>query len=232
MRRREFFGVLGGAAAWPLAARAQQPAMPVIGFLHSGSPNPYTKMVAAFRQGLRDTGYVEGQNVAIEFRWAEGRNDRLPALAAELVRGPVAALAAVGGNVTALAAKAATSSIPIVFNTGGDPIKAGLVDSFNRPGGNLTGVSFFGVALGQKRLELILELVPTATTMAVLVNPNFPDTVIESNDVQAAARTIGQQITYSHRSERVGNRRGLPNPHPTKVRCIPCQLRSVLQQPP
>ena len=194
MKRRDFITLVSAAAAWPVAARAQQSAMPVIGFLHSGAPNPYAKMVAAFRQGLRDTGYVEGQNVAIEFRWAEGHNDRLPALAAELVRRPVAVLAAVGGNVSALAAKAASSSIPIVFNTGGDPIKAGLVDSFNRPGGNLTGVSFFGVALGQKRLELIRELVPTVTTLAMLVNPGFPDTGIEANDVQAAARTMGLQI--------------------------------------
>jgi putative tryptophan/tyrosine transport system substrate-binding protein len=195
VKRREFITLVGGAAAaWPLVARAQQPALPVIGFLHSASPGPYAKMVAAFREGLKDTGRVEGRNVAIEFRWAEGDYDRLPALAAELVRRPVAVIAAVGGNVSALAAKAASSTVPIVFNTGSDPIKSGLVASFNRPGGNVTGVSFFGVALGQKRLELIRELVPNARTMAMLVNPAFPDTEIELNDVQTAARAVGQQI--------------------------------------
>jgi putative tryptophan/tyrosine transport system substrate-binding protein len=195
MRRRDFMtAVAGSAAAWPIVARAQQPAMPVIGFLHSASPDPYAHMVAAFRQGLKDTGYVEGGNVAIEYHWAEGDNRRLPTLAAELVRRQVAVIAAVGGNVSALAAKAATSTIPIVFNTGNDPIKSGLVASFNRPGGNVTGVSFFGVSLGQKRLELIRELVPNSTVIAMLVNPGFPDTEIELNDVQAAARAIGQQI--------------------------------------
>jgi putative tryptophan/tyrosine transport system substrate-binding protein len=192
MRRREFITLLGGAAVWPLAARAQQP-VPVIGFLHSGSPNPYAHMVAAFRQGLNDQGYFESRNVTIEFRWAEGHSDRLFALADELVRHPVDVIAAVGGNLSALAARKASSTVPIVFNSGSDPIKSGLVASFNRPGGNTTGVSFFGVSLGQKRLELIRELVPTTSIVAILVNPSFPDTAIELNDVQAAAQTLGVQ---------------------------------------
>jgi ABC-type uncharacterized transport system substrate-binding protein len=160
MRRREFISLLGGAAAWPLGARAQQPAMPVVGFLNARSLRSDSRLVTAFHQGLGETGYVQGQNVAIEYRWAEGYNDRVPALAAELVRRQVAVIVATGGNIVALAAKAATSTIPIVFTTGGDPVLMGLVTSLNRPGGNITGISGLTGLLGAKRLEILHELVP------------------------------------------------------------------------
>jgi putative ABC transport system substrate-binding protein len=186
MRRREFITLLGSAAvAWPFAARAQQPAMPVIGFLRSASLADATHIVTAFRQGLREAGFVEGQNVAVEYRSAEDRHDRLPALVSDLIRRPVAVI--VGNYNAALAAKAATTTVPIVFATGADPVKEGLVTSLNRPGANVTGVSFFGGVLGAKRLELLRQLVPRATTIGVLMNPNRPDTEAERRDVQAAA---------------------------------------------
>ena len=195
MRRREFILALGGAAAtWPLAARAQNPAMPVIGFLHVASAKPFAHIVAGFRQGLKETGAIEGENVAIEFRWAEGQNSRLPELAADLVHRRVTVIVTGGGEASAVAAKAATTTIPIVFNVGSDPVKVGLVTSLNRPGGNATGVNIFTAELAAKRLGLLHDLVPTGSVIAYLVNPNFPPTETNVKEVEAAARLIGRQI--------------------------------------
>src|SRR6516164_2429177 len=196
MRRREFIMLAGSAAAtWPLAARAQQPAMPVIGFLNSSSPDTYSHLLRAFRQGLKDNGYVEGENVAIGYRWADGQFDRLPALAGELVRRPVATLVATGGAHSALVAKAATTMIPVVFVVGEDPVRLGLVASLARPGGNVTGINFFVYELAAKRLALLRELLPAANRVTVLVNPaNAVHTEATLKDVEAAARAIGLQI--------------------------------------
>jgi putative ABC transport system substrate-binding protein len=195
MNRRDFITLLGGAAAvWPLSARAQQQTMPVIGFLSSRSKDDSASHVGAFRQGLQEAGYVESQNVAIEYRWADGQYDRLPPLASELVARRVTVIAAAGGNVSGLAAKTATGTIPIVFIVGDDPVKLGLVSSFNRPGSNATGMSVFTTELGAKRLELLLEVLPRASIIGLLINPNYQGAVAEAVAVQAAGRDIGRQI--------------------------------------
>jgi putative tryptophan/tyrosine transport system substrate-binding protein len=200
MSRREFIRLLGGiAVAWPLSAHAQQPAMPVIGFLNGGSPEGYAPWVAAFRRGLKEAGYVEGQNIAIEFRWAEGQYDRLPALAADLVGRQVAVIAATS-TPGVLAAKAATTTIPIVFTTSGDPVEMGLVASLSRPGGNTTGATQLNVEVATKQPELLHELVPTATIIALLVNPRSPSAETLSKYLQAATRTFGLQLHVLHAS--------------------------------
>jgi putative ABC transport system substrate-binding protein len=193
MKRREFITLLGGAAAWPMGARAQQSGKPVIGFLNGGSSTRWAHLVAAYRRGLNEAGYAENQNVAIEYRWAEGHYDRLPALAADLVVRQVTVIVAGGGEPSALAAKAATSTIPIVFTVDGDPVKTGLVSSLSRPGGNMTGQVSFAGALGAKRLGLVLDLVRT-NLIAVLVNPNFPAGLNELADLKAASEVRGQQL--------------------------------------
>jgi putative ABC transport system substrate-binding protein len=193
MKRREFLTGVGGAAiGWPLAARAQQPTMPVIGFLRSTSLADATHLVTALRQGLKEAGFVEGQNVAVEYRSAENHPDRLPALATDLIRREAAVI--VGDLISVIAAKAATATVPIVFATGADPVREGLVASLNRPGGNITGVNFFASMLGAKRLELLRQLVPKATAIAMLVNPSRPNTEAERRDVHAAAQALGQPL--------------------------------------
>ena len=200
IRRREFIKLVGGAAvAWPLAARAQQSAMPVVGYLGSASPDQFASRLRAFRQGLSENSYVEGRNVAIEYRWAEGHYDRIPALIADMVRRQVTVIAAPGSTPAAVAAKAATTTIPIVFVTATDPVAAGLITSLNQPGGNLTGVAALALELGPKQLELLLEVVPTARAIALLVNPASPVLAeTQSRDLQATARTLGLQLHVLH----------------------------------
>jgi putative tryptophan/tyrosine transport system substrate-binding protein len=194
MKRREFITLLSGAATWPIAARAQQPAMPVIGFLNTQSPGSIPHWTAAFHQGLKETGFVEDQNVAVEYRWAQGQYDRLPELAADLVRRQVAVVAATGGEPSPQVAKAATQTIPIVFTANGDPLRDGLVASLNRPGGNATGITIFGGAAVAKRLQLMHDLMPNAATIAYLMNPNNPNAEIEMSAAQVAARALGQEM--------------------------------------
>lgn len=195
MRRREFITLVSGAAAaLPLAARAQQPAMPVIGFMSARAPEDSAHLVAAFRQGLAETGFIEGQNITIEFRWAQGDYDRLPALAADLVSRGVAVLVGVGGDVSALAAKRATAKIPVVFGMGDDPVKAGLVASFNRPGGNVTGYTLWTSDMESKRLGLLRELVASVPLIGILVNPRFPPAVHELDDLDLAAKAVSQRL--------------------------------------
>jgi len=195
MKRREFITLLGGAVtAWPLGVGAQQAAMPVIGFLGGGSPDAFAHVVNAFRQGLYETGFAEGQNVTIEYRWAEGQYDRLPALVADLIRQKPAVIVATGGDVGVRAAKKAATAIPIVFTSGSDPVAAGFVSSLNRPGGNVTGVSLFVSVLEGKKLELLRELVPMAAVIGFLVNPNNPRADVDTADMQAAARALGKLL--------------------------------------
>jgi putative ABC transport system substrate-binding protein len=200
MRRREFITLVGSAVAWPAAARAQQPTVPVIGFLSSTSSKGYASYLDAFREGLREGGFVEGQNVTIEYRWAEDQYERLPGLAADLVSRRVAVIAAAGGSPAALAAKAATTTIPIVFQIGIDPVKAGLVSSMNQPGGNITGFANLALEIGPKRLELLHRLVPNATGIAVLVNPARSNVEAETKDMQSAANKLGLQLNVLHAS--------------------------------
>jgi len=194
LRRREFITLLGGAAAWSIATRAQQPAVPVVGLLHATSSDYFAPFADAVRQGMRESGVIEGRDATIEYRWAEGQNDRLPALAADLVRERVAVILAVGGTAPALAAKEMTSTIPIVFLSAADPIKAGLVAGLNRPGGNITGISFLGTALEAKRLEILQKLVPGAALIGVLVDPTYPDAQAQRRELQDAADILKQPI--------------------------------------
>jgi ABC-type uncharacterized transport system substrate-binding protein len=194
MRRREFIALIGGATTWPLSVRAQQPSMPVIGFLGSDSPDLYADRLRAFRQGLKETGFVDGQNLAIEYRWAQGRNDQLPGLAADLVRGRMAVIVA-STTPSVLALKAATATIPIVFFVAGDPVALGLVASLNRPGGNLTGTTTLTLEVGSKWLQLLHEMVTKATTFALLVNPSSPELAeAQARDLRAAAANLGVEI--------------------------------------
>jgi putative ABC transport system substrate-binding protein len=206
MRRREFITFLSGAAVtWPLVTRAQAPTMSVIGYLHGASPGPNADMLAAFQQGLAEAGYVEGKNVVIEYRWAENRYDQLPAMAADLAGRRVAVIYATGGTITALAAKAATTTIPIVFRIGADPVKAGLVASFNRPGGNVTGVTVMTDLVIVKRFELLSDLLlPTARLISVLLNSSNPNFDARSGDLQVAARLLGRQINILTASDEAG----------------------------
>jgi putative ABC transport system substrate-binding protein len=196
MRRRQFIGLLGGAAAWPLAARAQQPKMPVVGFLHTQSPDLYAHSLAGFQQGLRETGYVQGQNVEVEYRWANNRDDQLQKLVTDLIRRQVDVIVTGGGVSPALAAKAATSTIPIVFTIGGDPVKNGLVPSLNRPGGNITGVSRIINDLVSKRLEVLHQLVPQANVVGYLADRRTAPANDVTNELRSAARALGQEIVF------------------------------------
>jgi putative tryptophan/tyrosine transport system substrate-binding protein len=232
MRRRNFIRLLAGAAAaWPCTARAQRQSIPTIGFLSTRSPDEAADLTVAFRQGLKKIGIVEGRNVTLDFRWANLQYDRLPTLAAELVRNRVTVIAAVGGIHSGLAAKAATSTIPVVFVSAGDPVDFGLVPSLSRPGGNITGISMVTVALAPKRPELLHASVPASGTIAMLVNPTIPYLGPETKDVQDAARALGREVRGLSRPRRTRHRRGVCGPRPTAGGGAPRQRRSVLRQP-
>ncbi len=201
--RRAFIAAVGGAVAWPLAAGAQQPTMPVVGFLSIASPTPFAHLVAGLRRGLQDAGFVEGRNVAVEYRWAEGRYDRLPELAADLVQRQVAVIVTSGGDNPSLAAKAPTTTIPIVFNVGSDPVRIGLVASLARPGGNATGVNILTSELAEKRFGLLKDAIPAAASFAVLANPNFPPGMADVQKVEAAGRRVGKDVAIFHAGSEV-----------------------------
>jgi putative tryptophan/tyrosine transport system substrate-binding protein len=228
IRRREFITLLAGAAAaWPRVAHAQQPAIPVIGFLNSAQPAELANRVAAFRQGLKELGYIEGQNVAMEYRWANGQYERLPALAADLVRRQVAVIAATGGITSAQAARSATTTIPIVFTTGNDPVQSGLVSSLNRPGGNVTGVTLISTELVAKRIELLGELIRSAKLMAVLMNANNPGNETEVREAQNAAHILGYQI----RVLRISTERDFESAFAALIeQRVPCDHGSVFRK--
>jgi putative ABC transport system substrate-binding protein len=212
MRRRDFINVIVGAAtAWPVAVRAQEPSMPVIGFLSGGSAAGWESFLVGFRAGLNEIGFAEGRNVAVEYRWADGHYDQLPALAADLVNHQVKVIFANGGNAPAQSAKAATATIPIVFETGGDPVKAGLVASLNRPGANVTGVSWTASALSAKRLEILHQLVPKASLVGLLANPDYPEVALQVRDLQDAAAALGLQIHSEMANSESGINRALVN---------------------
>src|SRR3954467_2784749 len=196
MMRREFITLVGSAFAWPVAARAQQPAVPVIGFLSTTAAGPFAHLIAGFRRGLQEVGYLDGRNVVIEYRWAEGQYDRVQALALDLVQRQVAVIVTTGGETSAVAAKAATTTIPIVFNTGTDPVRLGLVASLPRPGGNATGVNIFTTELAEKRLGLLLDVVPGTATIAILLNPNFAPALANAREAENAARAVGREIVF------------------------------------
>ena len=230
--RREFITLLGGAAAaWPLAVRAQQPTMPVVGFLSIASPTPFAHLVAGLRRGLQDAGFVEGRDVAVEYRWAEGHYDRLPELAADLVHRQVAVIVTSGGDNPALAAKAATTTIPIVFNVGSDPVKVGLVASLARPGGNATGVNIFTSELAEKRFGLLHDVIPAAASFTVLVNPNDPPSMANAREVEAAGRRVGERRCRLSCWQRRGDRRRFRAHGTVAAGGAAPHRRSVLQQP-
>jgi putative ABC transport system substrate-binding protein len=232
LNRRDLITLLSGAAiSSPLVARTQQKATPIIGFLNSASPSPFVNYVAAFRRGLQDEGYADGQNLAIEFRWAEGQNDRLPALAADLINHQVSVIAATGGPASAFAAKAATDSIPIVFTMAGDPVKRGLVASLNHPGGNITGYNFVAAELDGKRLGLLHELVPDAEPLAALLDPKTPNFGAQTQDIDAAARILGRRITIITAASAIEIDAALAKSQLGDAVGLADRRRSVLQQP-
>jgi len=231
MRRRDFISIVGSAAAWPLATRAQQPAMPVIGYLKSLRESDRPNLQAAFRRGLSEAGYVDGKNVTIEYRYAENQHNRLPALAADLIRRKVAVIAATGGGASILAAKAATKTVPIVFTTGGDAVQQGYVASLNRPGGNVTGVSWFSNLITGKGLGLLHELLPNAAVIAMLLNPELPESARMQSEGHEAARKLGQQLLVLHASSAPRDRCRFRHDARTARRRASYRGRSLLVQP-